>query len=83
MRVNEFRTEFDIAPNEAVKLSGLRTTDDIYIALELYNNCRNAFPAESNSWWKWVRTLATIWNAGRIHGVREERAKRRKVALNL
>ncbi len=65
---------------EAFKLSETRTLRDMYIAEELFNYCYTAFDDETDRRWKNLKILATIWNAGRIQGIREERAKKRKMA---
>ena len=64
-----------VTPEEAIRLSDYRTIKDIEIAKEIesvYQKSRVNFKYEL---WEQVRLLGIIWNAGRMQGVREERAK--------
>lgn len=72
-----------VTPEEAIKLFKFRSYLDTCTAMEIYR----AF-IEAGEWGRYDRTyqmnlyvlLATAWNAGRVQGIREERAKRKKRA---
>lgn len=68
-----------VSPAEAVRLAKLRTIEDIYIALDIAKAVDKSpmvicEPAE----WRYLFSIATVWNAGRIQGIREERARRKR-----
>ena len=65
-----------VTPIEAVKLTHYRTIEDFVIV----ENIENAFSEhsgynKSDVIWYYRCLLATIYNAGRIQGIREERLK--------
>lgn len=60
-----------VTPKEAVRLSEYRSIKDIYIAVEIAKEYKATGIVQDLTW-----VFGTIWNAGRIQGIREERAKR-------
>lgn len=73
------RVKHLVSPKAAVELSEHRGTDDLYIASEIYDTARDYFSEEYNSYkYIMLSSLAAVWNAGRIQGIKEERLKRRK-----
>lgn len=67
-----------IAPQEAAALSAkFGTTDDIFRAEEIYNEFLKLKGAENDTRWKFLCAISTIYIAGRIQGIREERRKKR------
>lgn len=71
-----------ITPDEAIKLGKCITLYDIYIANDIANEYMKEMRRSPT---KLVAvdlyTFSYVWNAGRIQGVREERAKRKKIRL--
>ena len=70
-----------LCPQEAVRLGGLRNVEDIKIVEKIYEayyaeNYENI--ARSPNWYTFY-LLAVCWNAGRLEGVRMERARRKKI----
>lgn len=61
-----------ISSSEAVKLSEFRTIEDIYIATDIATEYQKSGIVQEMTW-----LYGTIWNAGRIQGIREERSKRK------
>lgn len=70
-----------LTPDEAVRLANLRPISDFYITAAIYSAFydKHKYFAESDSNFFTVALLATCWNAGRIEGIRAERAKRKAV----
>lgn len=74
-----------VTPQEAVKLAKQRTIGDFDIVREIYNEFVSSLSEkqikEENLYYS-ICLWETIWNAGRVQGIREERKRRRKVAEN-
>lgn len=69
-----------VTPQEAVKLAGLRTIGDFDIVREIYNEFVSGLSDEEikkNKLYYSVSFWATVWNAGRVQGIREERIRRK------
>ena len=68
-----------LCPKESVRLGGLRNVEDIRIVEKIYNAyyAENYEEIERSPNWVTFCLLATCWNAGRIEGVRMERARRK------
>lgn len=68
-----------ITPQEAVELAGHRSIDDIYICKDI-QDAHHAHAASSSygPLWEHFTLLSTIWNAGRIQGIRSERLRRKQ-----
>ena len=68
-----------LSPQEAVRLSQQRTINDIIIVKDIYEayDNENHQIRESQPFWYTLSLLSTCWNAGRIEGVRMERARRK------
>lgn len=67
-----------ITEQEAVELNRFSTTEEIYRAQALYQAFRIACPIQSNDrQWEFMKMIAFIYGAGRLQGIREERAKRK------
>ena len=58
-----------ISPQEAVRLYGKTSCQTFHRAAAVWNACLDA---EASTY----GALACIWNAGRVQGIREERARR-------
>lgn len=73
-----------VTPQEAVKLAKKRPLqDDIDIVHEIYNEFFSGLSDEDVRKSKMFYTVlfwTTVWNAGRVQGIREERKRRRKAA---
>lgn len=63
-----------ISTTEALELVQFRTLKDSYIAQDIYNEYIKTETEEYSLAW----VLGIIWNAGRIHGIREERKKNKQ-----
>lgn len=61
-----------VTPAEAVLLSQFRTLKDIYIAEAISKEFERTGDIKGS----FGGLLGTVWNAGRIQGIREERAKK-------
>lgn len=70
--IDKLAFESLVTPAEAVKLAMHRTYKDVCIASEVMTEYNRLFGADSTAW-----LMGVIWNAGRMQGIREERAKRR------
>lgn len=73
------KTELLITPAEAIKLSHTRTISDFDIVKDLTAEFEKDLTAEDikiNQQYYTFLLLATIWNAGRVQGIREERKKK-------
>lgn len=66
-----------VTAQEAVKVSKHRGLKDIYIATEIAEEYKT-----SGDVMELIFLYGTIWNAGRIQGIREERAKRANIERN-
>lgn len=68
-----------ITPKEAIKLSKLLGFDIFHIVNDIATEFDSTIPAddkEKDDTYYSLLLLATVWNAGRIHGIREERKKK-------
>lgn len=63
-----------VSTAEALELVQFRTLKDSYIAQDIYNEYKKTETEEYSLAW----VLGIIWNAGRIHGIREERKKNKQ-----
>ena len=70
--IDKLAFESLVTPAEAVKLAMFRTYKDVCIASEVATEYNRLLDADSTAW-----LMGVIWNAGRMQGIREERAKRR------
>lgn len=61
-----------VTPAEAVKLTGYRTIKDSKIAVEVAEEYGRTGDLKES----FAGLLGAVWNAGRIQGIREERARR-------
>lgn len=79
MRHNDIITSPTLCPQEAVRLGKLRTINDILIVEDIYEayDSQKAEYRNTDPLWYTFCLLATCWNAGRIEGVRMERARRK------
>lgn len=64
-----------ITAKEAVALSEHNTIEPIYIAKDIADEWEKV-KGKDNSYFRYLRLLATLYEAGRIQGKREERRKR-------
>ncbi|HAE42041.1 MAG TPA: hypothetical protein DCG34_03865 [Clostridiales bacterium] len=75
-----------VTPEEAIKLSGVGTVEHIRIAAKIAQESISREVKDLISMdeeirdfkWAQLKVWATVWNAGRIAGIRYERMKRRK-----
>lgn len=67
-----------VTPAEAVKLTGHRTLKDTRIAVAVAEEYRRTGDIKGSI----AGLLGAVWNAGRIQGIREERAKRANIERN-
>lgn len=65
-----------VTPEEADRLSHDLTTAPLDALLEMFNYCSKSWDGNEKQW-TFMCTLAAVWNAGRVQGIREERARRR------
>lgn len=79
MRHNDIVTSPTLCPQEAVRLGKLRTINDILIVEDIYEayDRENLKKRDTDPLWYSFCLLAACWNAGRIEGVRMERARRK------
>lgn len=72
--------ELLITPQEAVEFSRFRTIKDLDVCLDILDafkvSCRLAGAGNYRYWF--YRLLGTVWNAGRIQGIRSERLRRKQ-----
>lgn len=65
-----------LTPKEAAELLSFTTTDIFEHTKGLYKyyikNCANS----GDSLWEYISILALMYNAGRVDGIREERARK-------
>ena len=68
-----------VMPSEAVSFAARRPCDDMVICDQLEKVCSSSksYMSDISDEIRHLATLAVIWNAGRVHGIREERQKRR------
>ena len=69
-----------ISPAEAVELADqFSSLSDAEIALSILEEYKPRFQTAGagNYWWTWEQFYAVLFFAGRIQGVREERARRK------
>lgn len=69
-----------LSPYEAVFFGGLRTESDFDTVEKIYTAFNEAHGdiRDSSPLWYTLWLLTTCWNAGRIEGIRMERARRNK-----
>ena len=66
-----------ITPEEALALFEHSTTEEIMRAKELCDAYQEANPyKDADHRWKFYNLLSFVYGAGRVQGIREERAKR-------
>ena len=66
-----------ITPQEALRIFEHSTTEEIARAKDLYDTYRESIKPQSNDvFWNFMSLLSFIYVAGRIQGIREERAKK-------
>lgn len=66
-----------ITAEEAVKLSDQNTTNELCTAKDIYDLFQQS-KQEADLSWKFYNAIATVYNAGRVAGIRQERAKRNR-----
>ncbi|MBV1759258.1 MAG: hypothetical protein KMY55_15720 [Dethiosulfatibacter sp.] len=76
-RVNDWDL---VTPAEAIELSEQRPIGDTFKAEEIAKKVMNDAVNNGERDFRWVqlKLLATVWNAGRVAGIRSERMKRRR-----
>lgn len=67
-----------ITPKEGAYLSIHSTESDLDYCYDLYHEFLDRNPCKLNSLYYTLRVFACMYNAGRIQGIREERAKKKK-----
>lgn len=68
-----------ITPEEAVAISmRAGTTDEIYIAVAIAEEYERLNFAPNDKWYHIACLYATLYEAGRLQGIREERYRRKK-----
>lgn len=73
------KTFKDLVPvSEIVNLTKYTKMKIFNKCIEIEENIRPDDIDEYDNLWDWGVMLATIWNAGRIQGVREERLKKKR-----
>lgn len=72
-------TPKNITAKDAVRLSKYLTCDVVVFAREIANEYIKAPRYLNDPEWDRATLFATIWNAGRVQGIREERTKRRGI----
>lgn len=73
------KTELLITPEEAIRLSKMRTISDFFIVKDITAKFENGLTAEEieqDQQYYSMLLLVAIWNAGRVQGIREERKKK-------
>ena len=66
-----------ITPEEALDLFKHSTIEEIYRAQDLFDAYKESdLYKDSDARWKFFNLLSFIYGAGRIQGIREERAKK-------
>lgn len=73
------KTELLITPAEAIRLGNMRNIGDFSIVQDITAEFQSGHSADeikaNEQYYTWV-FLVTIWNAGRVQGIREERKKK-------
>ena len=74
-----------ITADEAMKLSWLASSSETMKAVrELYASILKApSPIETDGVYRVILELTALWNAGRVQGIREERARRKRKAQTI
>lgn len=73
-----------ISPQEAVALAlKFSTVQSAYIAEDIEREYMKQTEGEKSPRWRYGWLLATLYNAGRIQGIREERQRRKPKPLTL
>ncbi len=73
-----------ISPQEAVDLAlKFSTTQSAFIAEDIEREYMKQTEGEKSPRWRYGWLLATLYNAGRIQGIREERQRRKPKPLTL
>lgn len=69
-----------VTTEEAIELSGQRPIGDAFKAEEIAKKVMDDGVDGEERDFRWIQLtlLSTIWNAGRIAGIRSERMKRRR-----
>ncbi len=65
-----------VTPEEAVHLGNFLTSWEIEECMAIRRE-HNAACAHKEPQWRDILLLATAWNAGKVHGIRSERLRRR------
>lgn len=73
--VNQMAFESLVTPAEAVKLARFRSCKDACLALAVTAEYHRTVCAEGNT----ALLMGVVWNAGRVQGIREERARRKHI----
>ncbi len=70
-----------VTAQEAVTLIKYRTISDFEICEQISaaHFKKTAAQPKNGSTWNYMTLLATIWNAGRVQGIREERKNKRSL----
>lgn len=70
-----------LTPQEVVRLGNLRTVADFHIVEQInsyFYSKHKRYYVESPEYYT-MKLLATVWNAGRIEGIRAERRRRKQM----
>lgn len=67
------QTRNKISSLDALDRKGGASVENIYLALDLYKSYLKMMPGTSNSF-----AIAAVYECGKIDGIREERARRKK-----
>lgn len=69
-----------LSPKEAVRLGVKRPVDDLNTVKSIYDEHKTLFGdcVKEDCIFTFFVALSTCYNAGRVEGIRQERAKRRK-----
>lgn len=63
---------------EALELSGHIKLSEMYIAMELFDAFEKKHGSAKYSRWNLDCSVTFVYNAGRVQGIREERARRKR-----
>lgn len=74
------KTELFITPEEAVKLVGWLPLDELDLVMAFESEINETMFGTQDSYLAHRIKLLTIWNAGRVQGIREVRKKRKDFA---
>ena len=73
-----------VTAEEAVKMSWLWSSSQMKAVRELHLSILNApSPIEVDGVYRVMLDLTALWNAGRVQGIREERARRKRKAQTI